>query len=269
MEIRKKLFSISFPIEIFKRQKVNFSQKNFRNTLFKRNIYYHIYGTKLNPLLIKRSKIFYNLALKVKEQMEKNKFNVLSVSVFGSSLYSTKNNDYDFLVIVNGNEFNHLKMKVKLNNQNYPVEISIKGKDNFTKGILSNNLSFSKELQNKIINRTSISLPFRHIPLWGFDFKENKKLFIENCCAQTYDLLINTYELYYLKNKNKKLSDKKRSQKILSRIFEASKYLSFISPSKDLEKIKEEIFNKRMNDVNLKESKRVFEKFVNYYNKFV
>ena len=67
----------------------------------------------------------------------------------------------------------------------------------------------------------------RHIPIIGYDFVNNKKVFLKNSYAQVSDLLNNAYELYYLKNKKSDLKDRDRSRKILSRIYEAISYMCF------------------------------------------
>ncbi len=272
MNIEPILFEIPFPIKIFKKRKVNLNNKKQRELLFKRNIYYYLYGNKENKLLEKRWKIFLDLAMKVKKYLIKDNknFNILSISVFGSALHSKKNEDYDFLVIIKGNKFDNIKTKININNKEYSVGISIKGEENFIKGILDKKSSFNQELQKKIVNRTSISLPYRHLSILGYGFNENKKIFLKNCYAQTYDLLINTYKTYYLKEFKKGISIKTRSRKILSRIFEASKYLLIINPYKEIEKIQKKILlNRKSNKANLKENRKLFKEFVYHYNKIV
>jgi hypothetical protein len=271
MKIIPSLFNISFPIKIFKRKKVHFKNKKFREQLFKRNMYFYLYNKRLNLLLEKRSKIFLNLASEVECYMKKKfpELEVLNISIFGSSLYSVNNGDYDFLVIVKGNAFDNIQTEVCLFNRIYSVGISIKGFENFTNGVLNNNQNFSRDLQNKIINRTAVSLPIRHLPLKGFDFRENNDLFLRNCYAQAYDLLINSYELYYLKSKNRKISPEIRAKKLISRIFEASRYLSFVSPSKRLDGINKKIYYLKLQKFNLKDGKKIFLEFVKYYNQLV
>ena len=272
MDIEEVLFDIPFPIRIFKKEKVNFKKKSSRNKLFRRNIYHNLYGSKLNPLLGKRWEIFFNLAMKVQDYLIKNfeDLKILSISIFGSSLYSINNGDYDFLVIVKGNKFDNFCIDITLKNkENYFTGISIKGEDNFIKGIIDRKSNFPIDLQNKIIKRTSISLPKRHLPISGFDFKENKEIFLKNCYAQAYDLLNNSYQAYYLKKKENKISSKTRARKLLSRIFEASKYLSFISPSNELEKLKSKILKCQSKRVGLRDSKKIFKEFVEFYNKLL
>lgn len=263
-------FKIDYPIEIFKKNKINFRNKKQRETLFKRNIYYSLYKNKKNNLLDKRGNIFIDLAIKVKEYLSKEdkNFEVLSISIFGSALHSEKNDDYDFLAIVKGNKFDNIKIKIELDKKNYSVGISMKGEENFIKGILDKKSLFNEELQTKIINRTSISLPYRHLDIFGYDFKENKKIFVDNCYAQVYDLLINTHKTYYLRKPEKEISNKTRARKILSRLFEASKYLSIINPTKEIEKVQKKIISLRSKKgYSLRENKELFKEFVKYYDK--
>ncbi len=272
MKIKPVLFEIPFPIKIFKKNKVNLENKKQRKILFKRNIYSYLYKKQKNTLLERRWKIFLDLAIKVEEYLiKRNKnFNILSISIFGSALHSEKNDDYDFLVIVKGNKFDNIKTKMVLNKKQYSVGISIKGEENFIKGILDKKAHFNKEVQTKIINRTSISLPYRHLPILGYDFKENKKIFLDNCYAQSYDLLINTYNAYYLKKPENKVPNKTRARKILSRLFEASKYLSIISSTKTIQAFQKRIISIRLKkEYNLKENKELFKEFVPHYNKLV
>lgn len=270
MEIKPILFNIPFPIQIFKKQVINIIQKRQRHKLFKRNIYYNLYGRKRNFLLEKKWRLVLDLAIQVREYLLKqnNKLNIRSISIFGSALYSINNGDYDFLVIVSGNKFDNFQTKINIHGKYYLVGISIKGEENLSKGIIDKEAPFEINMQNKIISRTSISLPWRHIPILGLDFKENKEIFLENCHAQIYDLLINTYRSYYLKDTENKVPNHIRDRKILSRIFEASKYAAFIYSTKELEIIQIRIISSQLNGkYGLKESKWLFKEFVMYYNK--
>lgn len=272
MKIKPKSFRIPFPIKIFKNRKINFSDKNQREKLFRRNIYYYLYGNKKNFILEKRWRLFLDLAFKIKEYLNKEKGNidVLSISIFGSALHSKINDDYDFLVIVNGNRFDNIKTKIKLKNKNYSVGISIKGLENFQKGVVDKRSHFDKEFQRKIIYRTSISLPYRHLSVLGLDFKENKDIFLVNCYAQIYNLLINTYKRYYIVNLKNNISNKVRARKILSRIFEASKYASLISQSEEIERFQRRIVLYKSNkNYTLNKSKDFFRRFVRYYHIFI
>jgi len=61
---------------------------------------------------------------------------------------------------------------------------------------------------------------------------------------------------------------KTRSRKILSRIFEASKYLLIINSYNEIEKIQKKILLNRKS-ANLKENKKLFKEFAYFYNKIV
>jgi len=273
MEIKPTSFDIPFPIKIFGENRVNLTNYEERDRLFRRNIYYFLSRDEKNNLLEKRWKIFLGLAEKIKEFLHREYpvLNLLSVSIFGSGLHSENNDDYDFLVIVGGNLFDNLQTKINFDKIDYSIGISIKGEENFLNGIIDKKTTkFNSELQNKIINRTSISLPYRHLPLLGLDFKENKEIFLLNCPAQIYDLLINTYEKYYLVDQNNKPSNKTRVRKILSRIFEASKYMDLIFPRQKVEDFQRQILSlKSTKQTSLRETKKLFVEFVDYYNELV
>jgi len=269
MEIREVPFKIPFPIRIFDKSKVNFENRIEREELFKRNIYFRL-GLIQNPLPNERWKLFLFLANNVRDFLKDYNIDILSISIFGSALHSSNNDDYDFLVIVKGNFFDNIKTKIDFDGKEYLVGISLKGKDNFVSGLTNKISRFERSFQKKIINRTSISLPYRHIPLLGFDFKENKIIFLDNCYAQVYDLLINTYKTYYIRNKKGSLPPITRARKILSRIFEASRYVSIVSPSGTIELIQKKIFSlKESRNYRLKETKHLFREFVSYYNALV
>ena len=59
--INKTHFNIGFPLEILKDHKVNFQDKDSREELFRRNIYYSLYKNKRNLLLEKRAKLYFDL----------------------------------------------------------------------------------------------------------------------------------------------------------------------------------------------------------------
>jgi len=218
MTIRKIPFKINFPLKILTNKKINFEDKNEREKLFKRHIYYYKYDNIKNSLLEQRCGVFHDLAKADTEYLKKAypHLDILNISIFGSSLYSKNNSDFDCLVITKGNVFDHFAKR--LNNTN--IELSIKGIENFTKGILDYNSSTSLTLQRKIVDRTAISLYRRHLPIYGYDFVNNKHTFLQNGYAQVSDLLNNAYELYYLKEKRPNMSDNDRSRKILSRLNE-------------------------------------------------
>ncbi len=268
MKIKSHQFDIGFPLELFEKREINFRKKAERERLFKRNLYYHLDGKK-NKILEKRWKIFNNLANIIKKQIleEKETTDIMSISVFGSALHSKNNEDYDFLVIIEGNTFQNIKKEIKVKNKIYFVGISIKGKENLSKGIINKLAPFDKKFQRAIINRTAISLPWRHLPIKGFDFKENKSVFLKNCPAQIYDLLYNAYNRYYLRKIEDKLLPETRKRKILSRVFEASKYLEFIYNKKESKSLQAKISKLKEDKMtSLSSSKNIFNFFVKYYN---
>lgn len=273
MIIDKIPFEIDFPLKILKKKKINFEDKNERKNFFKRHIYYYRYGKIKNPYLEKRNRVFFNLAKEVVRFLgEKYPYlDVLSISIFGSSLYSKNPGDFDFLVITKGNKFSYDKTKLTIMENGEQIEhsvgISIKGIENFSKGIFDSKSNISLNLQSQIIYRTAISLFKRHIPIFGYDFVNNNKIFLKNGYAQVSDLLNNAYELYYLKNKKSNLSDKGRSKKILSRIYEAISYMGFLGNDITVKNFKKKIAIQIEKGIKLEESKNIFNKIVLFYKK--
>jgi len=258
-------FQIDYPVNILdKSKKINFSNKKEREKIFRRSLFYYKYKKIKNDILEERSKTYLLLTNEVLKFMNKNypSLNVLNISIFGSSLFSEKPTDFDFLVIVEGNAFLLEETKIILNGHEYPVGISIKGVDNFSFGIFDLQSPTIVEQQNQIIDRTVISLFKRHIPIIGYDFIENKDIFINNIYAQVSDLLTNTYNLYFLKKEKLYLNDKQRVYKILSRLYEASSYLEFINKDSEVANIKKEIYLHYNKDgFSFLKSKKIFDKF--------
>lgn len=259
-------FNINFPVKIFSKNKINFENKKTRDRVFNRSIYSYKYENSKNHVPEERWELLLLLAKEIKQDIEqKYKKDILSISAFGSSLYSKNNNDYDFLVIVNGNKFDMLEKYISIEKSKYKIGISIKGKDNFINGIIDKESPVPIRLQSQIIYRTVISLSKRHIPIIGYDFIYDKELFINNCYAQVSDLLSNSYDLYYLNKK--KLPNKDRSRKISSRLYEASLYLGEIDPTKKIKQIQKEIYNNKISEISLNESKKIFDNFRKTFNK--
>lgn len=273
MIIDKIPFEVDFPLKILDNKKVNFRKKKEREKLFKRHIYYYKYGKIKNSFLEKRNKIFFSLAKEVIKSLRKkySYLDILSVSIFGSSLYSKNSGDFDFLVITKGNIFFYKKGKLVIiengREVKYPVGISIKGVENFSKGVFDEKSNISLNLQSQIIYRTAISLFRRHIPIIGNDFMNNRKTFLKNGYAQVSDLLNNAYELYYLKNKKSNLNEKDRSRKILSRIYEAISYLNFLENNTRVNNFKKKIAIQIEKEATLKESKKTFDEIASLYKK--
>ncbi len=273
MIIHKIPFQIDFPLEILKNKKINFRSRKERKKLLKRHIYYYKYGKIKNPLLEKRNKLFFSLAKELSNFLMKKYPNleILSISVFGSSLYSKNPDDFDFLVISKGNIFSYDKTKLIIMENGrkvrYSAGVSIKGIENFSRGIFDEKSNVSLNLQSQIIYRTVISLFRRHVPIIGYDFIENRKTFLKNGYAQVSDLLNNAYELYYLKNKKSNINEKYRSRKILSRIYEAISYLNFLESDLIVNNFKKKIATQIENEATLEESKRTFDEIVSLYKK--
>ena len=271
-------FEIEFPIEIFDgSKKIDFDNQSKRKEIFDRSIYRFLHYGEKNPLFEKRSQIYQGLSQKVVNLVNRNSpsLEVLSCSIFGSSLFSEKPGDFDFLIITDGNEFPLEETIVDLEevpsegsrkDGRYNVGISVKGVDNFKKGICSPLSSVPEEYQKQIIYRTSSALFRRHVPVLGYDFLENRELFQRNLYAQASDLLINTFDLYYNDNERVKLSHNKRANKILSRIYEAVTYLSFVEDNPEIGQLRKQIYNSISFGLPLRETKRLFNKVVSIYN---
>lgn len=276
--INKTSFEIEFPLEIFDgSRRVNFTNPESRKEIFNRSIYHFLYTGKQNPLLEKRSRIYMGLSQKVVNLLHEHypSIEVLSCSIFGSSLFSERPGDFDFLAITNDNEFSLEETTMDLDevsseesrrNGRYNVGISIKGLDNFKEGICNPLSSVPDEYQKQIIYRTSSALFRRHIPILGYDFLENRELFKGNLYAQASDLLVNTFDLYYHDNERIKLDTDKRANKILSRIYEAVTYLSFVEDSPEIGRLRKQLYNSLNSGLSLKETKRLFNSVVSIYN---
>jgi len=262
-------FRINYPLRILdKSKKINFSEKEERQRLFRRNLFYYKFDKIKNNFLEKRWKTYFLLAKEIQKFINKKypKLEILSISAFGSALYSKTPNDFDFLVIVKGNKFLLEEMVLKLSRGNqkikYFVGISIKGVDNFSLGILDIRNKTSLKQQKQVIDRTVISLFRRHLPVLGYDFIENKEVFQDNIYAQCFDLLENTYNLYYLRKEKSYLTDIERGKKILSRLYEAISYLNSIEKDLITVKFKKELYNLyNKNNLSFSESKKIFNKF--------
>lgn len=265
--ISKLKFNLEFPQKILTRKKVKFMRKKERANLLKRNIYYYRHDGKKNEKLEKRSATYYLLAKKILQTTKKEFPNkkVLNISLFGSSLISGSFSDYDFLVIISGNEFTLKEQKVRLGDKEIDVGISIKGIKNLSQGKLKKHCNTSYSKQKEVINRTTSTLYRRHLPIMGYDFKKNQKTFQNNVHPIISDLLGNTYYLYYLNNKSKKLSKYKRSKKILSRVYETLSYLEFVEAPKKISKLKKIAYLYREKEVELTNAKDIFKKTVLFY----
>jgi len=262
-------FEIDYPLKILDpSKKIDFNNKKAREDLFKRNIYYYKYGGVKNELLEQRHEKYSSLSERLLDYMGKNhpSLDVLNISIFGSSLFLKNPGDFDFLTIVKGNEFSLDESKFLLReNESVPVGISIKGIDNFVNGFSSSGLEDPKGRLEPIIDRTAISLFRRHLPIFGNDFVDNIEVFSKNVYGQVSDLLHNSYDLYYLKNKRVNLSETHRARKILSRLYEGLSYMGFLEEDPEVEKFRKEVYSTMMKKPSLPESKRIFNEISNLY----
>jgi len=273
MIIDKIPFKIDFPLKVLTDKKVNFEDKKEREKIFRRHIYYYKYGEIKNPFLERRNKVFLVLAKEVVKflSVKYPHLDILSVSVFGSSLYSKQNRDFDFLAITKGNLFSYHETDL-ITAENggktkYPVGISVKGIENFSKGVFDSKSEVSLNLQSQIIYRTAISLFRRHIPVIGYDFVNNKEVFLKNGYAQVSDLLNNAYDLYCLKNEKSNLNEVERSRKILSRVYESISYMHLLGHDIKVDSFKKKIAIQIEKGVKLQECKKIFNNLVSLYKK--
>lgn len=266
--INKLDFRINFPLKILRNKKIDFEDLNKRRNVLKRNIYYQ---QEKNNLLEKRSETYYILSKKIWVFLGKRYPNlkILSISVFGSSLFSNNFSDYDFLVITSGNRFMLKEEKINLNGKYIPVGISIKGIENLSYGVIDNSCEISYEKQKEIIYRTSSTLFRRHVPILGYDFVYNKEEFFQNILPLVSDLLKNSYDLYYLNKNQKKLTFSERSKKILSRIYEAVHYIGFLEESSKLLFLKRKIYFSREEGATFSESMQLFHQLLTLYKEIL
>lgn len=260
-------FDINYPLNIFNQdKKIDFLDNSQRDELIKRNIYYFNYFDKVNELLEQRKDKYYGLSQEVLKYLGKEYEHLtpLSISLFGSSLFSENPGDYDFLAITKGNDFLLDETSLKIGNKNEKVGISIKGIDNFTQGPIKNKDENSKRM-GQVVNRTAIALFRRHLPLWGRDFQDNENEFTKNLNAQVSDLLHNTYELYYLDHPLKELSFQDRGKKILSRTYESLSYLNYLEKNPKLDDIRKNIYESLQEKCEFGESKELFDRVVKEY----
>lgn len=264
-------FKINYPLEILEDRNIDFTNEERREEIFSRNIYYYLFDGKKNNILQKKSRFFLDIGKKVEEYMQARYPNleVLSISLFGSSSILNNPPDYDFLVITNGNTTLIEEPKVILNGQSIQTGISIKGVDNYINGFKKPDESIQSERIEAIIDRTAVSLFKRHIPIIGKDFVNNEKEFMNNVYAQVSDLLHNSYELFYLKHKEKHFSEEERAVKILKRCYEASSYLGLINTDNKIREIRKKLYFALKNKLDLKKGKIIFKEFQKIYEEKV
>jgi len=261
-------FKINYPLKIFHpTKKINFEDKNERDELFKRNIYYTFFDEKKNNLLEEKSNLFFELGKEVLRYMETNHplSSVLNLSLFGSSTVLENPGDYDFLAITNENNFLLEEPLLNLGGEKIQTGISIKGIDNYLYGFKKADETTSSKRLEQIIDRTAISLFRRHIPLFGKDFINNEREFLNNAYAQVSDLINNAYNLFYLKQEDYFIPEEKRAKKMLTRCYEATSYLGAIDFDKKIQEIRKEIYFALKDKYELEKSKKIFEKFGQLY----
>lgn len=260
-------FKVNYPLNIFGDKEINFMSNLERELLFKRNIYYNFFKGERNNILEENNQIYYSIGKAVIDYINKcyQKNKILNLSLFGSSTFLKNPGDYDFLAIVDGNVFALDEPLLIIDKKEVQTGISIKGVENYINGFKKKDKSMDSCRLEQIIDRTAISLFRRHIPLFGKDFVNNEEEFLKNAFAQVSDLINNTYDLFYLDQKNHMLSEDKRSKKILTRCYEATSYFMAIDKDERIEEIRKEIYLKLINGCNLKMSKLIFEKFGRLY----
>ena len=219
----------------------------------------------------KRSKIYTLILKEALKRINESypKLKVLNVSVFGSALHSKNPADFDFLFIVEGNTFIYNEAEVEINqngqSKRYLVGMSIKGLDNFAYEVLDETSNFPLEEQKPIIYRTAVSLFRRHVPILGYDFVDNKEIFLENVFAQASDLLCNAYERFYVNEKKFDISPERRSAKILLRMYEAISYLGFLDPQEEINNLRKSIYFSITKSLPLLGSKELFDETKRIY----
>lgn len=263
--INKIPFRIDWPIEVFDYSKqIDLQNKKSMENIFKRTIHYNNYSN--NPLLIFEQRINkYNFSLeRILDYLHKDysPSDISNISLFGSSLFSEKPDDYDFLIFVRGNEFKLEHLRGNFGKENIEMGLSIKGVDNYKKGPSQ----LFTEKQKNIIHRTTVSLFRRRVPIYGFDFVENEKLFLENLDSQISDLLYNSYGAYYLENE-KNFSEQKRSRKLLNRLYEAIACSEFKYSSSEVKKLGEKVYVAINKPSSLKESKVIYDEVFSFLSK--
>lgn len=261
-------FQINYPLEVFHPiKKVDFMNQEERKKLFERNIYYYLFDRKRNNFLEEKHKLFFEAGNEVLSYMSSNYSNleILNLSLFGSSLILDNPEDYDFLAITQGDVFLLDEPELKLDEEKIKTGISIKGVENYKSGFNKRDDSIHSCRLEQIIDRTAISLFRRHIPLFGYDFINNEREFLNNAFAQVSDLVNNAYDLFYINNKDLNFSREKRAKKLLTRCYEATSYLRAIDKDSRIEKIRKRIYNELIESPDIGKSKRIFEELGRLY----
>ncbi len=265
-------FKISYPLEIFHpTREIDFCDKNVREELFKRNIYYYLFGKKRNEILERKHGLFLDMGKGVLDYMgrEHPDLQVMGVSLFGSSSVLENPGDYDFLAITKGDVFLLDEPPITVQGSTFQTGISIKGVDNYIKGFRRNDGSNKSKRLEQIIDRTAISLFRRHIPLLGKDFLNNEREFLNNAHAQVSDLVNNAYELFYVGQREYSIPRQKRAKKLLTRCYEATSYLGAVDGDVKVQDMRKEIYLALKGRFELEKSKDIFERFGKMYEEKV
>lgn len=264
-------FRVNYPLNIFENKEINFKNKKERAKLFERNIYYGLFEKERNTLLEKNHELYYSIGKKVLEYINKNHqtLNVLNLSLFGSSTVLENPGDYDFLVITGGDIALLEEPALNLNNKKVQTGISIKGIENYINGFKRKDENNSNKRLEQIIDRTVVSLYRRHIPLFGKDFINNEKEFLNNAYAQVSDLVNNAYELFYLIREDKFVPSLIRAKKLLTRCYEAASYLEIINSDEKIKKMRKKVYFALKDRYDLEKSKKIFEDFSKLYEEKV
>jgi len=194
---------------------------------------------------------------------------ILNLSLFGSSLVLENPGDYDFLAITQGNIFLLEEPLLRLKDNFIQTGVSIKGVENYILGFKKKDNTIESGRLEQIIDRTSISLFRRHIPLFGREFINNEGKFLNNAYAQISDLLNNAYDLFYLERGKDAIPEEKRARKLLTRCYEASSYLKAVDSDEKIQRMRERIYSALESGPKINESKGIFEEFGRLYEEKV
>lgn len=264
MNLPRVPFAIEYPIKVLdsKISLENLSERE-RKGLFSRNLYSSIYGRMPNPFFRQRYPDFIKGGEEIVKFLSEKP---LSISLFGSALFSPNPEDFDYLAIVEGNLFSMDNILFKKNNgEKYKASISIKGIDHLAKGYQGQKSSDPKKQLEQIIDRTTVSLYNRHLPIFGYDFFDNKNIFLNNIDAQVSDLIGNTHGIFYSDNSNRKVEKDERIRKILSRVYQSATYLEKVEDNPPVSLIRKEVYLRMSRKCSLEEGKSFFDWFVDVY----
>ena len=271
MNLPQVLFTIDYPLRILDNEKrVCLYLDEERAHLFSRNLYSNLFSYCENPFLRPRYPDFVKGGEIILDYLSKKRplATPLNVSLFGSGLFSNAPEDFDYLVITDGNEFLVDEMEFKTNDKRIIKSgISIKGLKHFQEGYKGPKSKNQNVKLEQIVNRTAVSLYRRHLPVWGYDFVDNENVFLDNIHAQVSDLISNTFNIFYSNDSNRQLEVSERSRKILSRVYQAATFLERKTDNPEVSFMRKQAYEAISNKNDLQKSKNLFEKFVELYMK--